>query len=172
MPIDRNNPNWKKAAYATIPGGWGPDCPKNRFRELHRGYVATGMAADDAYEKAYHEIMADLEIDAIDTSNTSDNAMQRLHRAAAGKTAGEKEYVAWVARNVGRADADIDLDGVPCDEAVAMLRWARDNQGDFWKNVWSKVLVKEDLVKGAEAVDDMADLAECAAALDAAEKKK
>ncbi|MBN1460885.1 MAG: hypothetical protein JXA57_15235 [Armatimonadetes bacterium] len=46
----------------------------------------------------------------------------------------------WVYGALGYRASDVDLTTAPSPGAVALLRWARDNQGTFFRDIWAKLL--------------------------------
>lgn len=173
--IDRSDPSWKSKCYHKL-GSSGLGVKRKRCLTVLRNEImAQGVPADDAYERAFEQIMSadPPELDTIlegDSPEVTRDMAAALHAAAKGKVSSEKVYVRWVNQNLSKPLHKIDIQSVPCDEAVAMLVWARrapENEDKFFTNIWKSVIVKDDLATSAAKVDAMDDLDEIERALEA-----
>lgn len=102
-----------------------------------------GLGTDEAFAEA-REKYPPLELGVVGVEGGGPPGS--LERVSEGSFEGrpkssQRETIEWVARNI--AISEVSVEGCPGSEAWAMLGWVRrgsDNETDFWKNIYPKLL--------------------------------
>lgn len=75
-----------------------------------------------------------------------------LTQAAAGRTCSQWAEVDWVKQHILFDPAQIEASGVPSQGAPALLKWARENQKEFYAT-WGKRMEKPDTADAESELD-------------------